>query len=488
MAACPFVTGPAFLFRELSRLASDNPGASALLSATVTLDRAAVVERIAALAERLLAAGVVPGELTGVTLADEIDHVLVTMALMCLATPSLNLPTHESLSIRAETARKMGIRRIVTRDAEAVPAGTQALCPPLSGPYAASEMIRRRLDATAAASLDRLFYRSTSGTTGAPKTFGVTMAVVLNRAAAIRAEPGAACVLRDSSVEYDSSRFYRVAGLLAGNCGAFLDHWTLDRLGPFCTRAGVTEIHCGTYRLASWMSEPPSPAERLPAGLRLLSGRSRVPGALRRQVQARMTRELWVFYATSETGPISRARPEDHDRWPEGIGWPEPGVEVSLRDGSGREVPEGDIGVVWVRKPGVKPDAGGQPQWHDTGDLAAWAPDGPLIFHGRADDMIILNGINIYPGAIEDCLECHPAVAEAVAFGRPSAVHGQIPVAVVRLRSGASADPAELLRFARLELGLQGPRQITLADTIPRTALGKPLRRVLQAAVSDPSR
>jgi acyl-CoA synthetase (AMP-forming)/AMP-acid ligase II len=93
---------------------------------------------------------------------------------------------------------------------------------------------------------------------------------------------------------------------------------------------------------------------------------------------------------------------------------------------------------------------------------------------------MILNGINVFPSAIEDTLESHVDVQEAVAYSLKSRVHGEIPVAAVVLRPQARArTPDHLLDFCRQSLGIRGPRQIVVVDRIPRNAAGKPLRREL---------
>jgi acyl-CoA synthetase (AMP-forming)/AMP-acid ligase II len=88
--------------------------------------------------------------------------------------------------------------------------------------------------------------------------------------------------------------------------------------------------------------------------------------------------------------------------------------------------------------------------------------------------MMILNGINIFPGPIEDALMACKGVREAVAFPVHSAVHGQIPVAGVVLEPDANLQASDLLARLRGLLGVRAPRQIRILDTIPRTALGKP--------------
>ena len=107
-------------------------------------------------------------------------------------------------------------------------------------------------------------------------------------------------------------------------------------------------------------------------------------------------------------------------------------------------------------------------------------PREPLIFHGRADDVMILNGVNIFPSAIEDSLESHPDAKEALAYAITFRVHGEIPAAAVFLKDTATErDAAHLLDHYRQTLGIRAPRQIVVVDVISRNSRGKPLRREL---------
>jgi len=105
--------------------------------------------------------------------------------------------------------------------------------------------------------------------------------------------------------------------------------------------------------------------------------------------------------------------------------------------------------------------------------------DGQLILDGRTDDMIILNGLNIFPAEIERVLESHPDVDCVAALGLPSQVHGQIPVAAVILKAWVSATAVELRGFVRASLGLRAPRRIIVLDSFPRNSQGKVLKREL---------
>ena len=95
---------------------------------------------------------------------------------------------------------------------------------------------------------------------------------------------------------------------------------------------------------------------------------------------------------------------------------------------------------------------------------------------------MILNGINIFPAEIENCLVEHPGVAEVVAYGIASDRHGTIPAAAVVIAGGGEVDARELLKFARDRLGIRGPRIVHIVEEMPRTSSGKPIPSELPGA------
>ena len=160
-------------------------------------------------------------------------------------------------------------------------------------------------------------------------------------------------------------------------------------------------------------------------------------------------------------------------------GTPLPGVEVRIDAGGaigvrsatvarGRRAPDGTVAPV------VDGDG-----WLATGDLGRWAPDGRLVVEGRADDLIITGGENVWPGPVEDVLRSHHAVADVVVVGEPDPEWGQRVVAVV-VPSDPTAPPSlDALRAHAKEAlpAHAAPRRLRLVDAVERTALGKVVRR-----------
>lgn len=198
-------------------------------------------------------------------------------------------------------------------------------------------------------------------------------------------------------------------------------------------------------------------------------------------------------YGSTETGPFSIALPPDRAATHIGsCGWPAPGVEVRLLDALGQPVAPGQVGEIAVRAPNVvatywpdKPALDADGFFH-SGDLAQQAADGSFTVVGRAKDMIISGGENIYPAEIENLIAQHPAVAECSVVGQADARWGEVAVAVVVLRdprAGTDWD-APLRDFLDGRLArYKWPRRWVRLEALPRTALGKVKKAELVAAL-----
>jgi fatty-acyl-CoA synthase len=125
------------------------------------------------------------------------------------------------------------------------------------------------------------------------------------------------------------------------------------------------------------------------------------------------------------------------------------------------------------------PDGG---RWVNSGDLGSVDADGYVWLYGRQKDVIVRGGHNIEPGLVEEVLSRHPAVAIAAAVGQPDALKGELPIAYVQLRAGASATPDELLALCRDDVAERAavPVEVVIIDAIPVTAVGKIFKPALR--------
>jgi long-chain acyl-CoA synthetase len=187
---------------------------------------------------------------------------------------------------------------------------------------------------------------------------------------------------------------------------------------------------------------------------------------------------LLSYGATEFTGGITGWSLRDWRQWKDtkrgSVGRTHPGVEISIVDSETQEeLPPGQYGIVQVRSAQA---AGGDSNWVRTNDLGSIDEDGFVWIRGRADDVINRGGFKVFPAEIEDCLETHPQVREAVAFGVSDDRLGQVPVAVVVAEDGVSPD--ELVAWVKSRLpAYKAPVTVSTTDSIPRNAAMKVMRR-----------
>ncbi|MFD0112516.1 class I adenylate-forming enzyme family protein [Streptomyces sp. NPDC058320] len=176
------------------------------------------------------------------------------------------------------------------------------------------------------------------------------------------------------------------------------------------------------------------------------------------------------------------------------VGAPLFDTEVVIRElGGGPEVPQGGTGEVWVCGPQITDGYQNHPEltaeqyqdgWLRTGDIGRFDEDGWLFLVGRAKDMLIYKGYNVYPGPLEDLLHQHPAVALATVIGAPSPGVGEIPVGYVVPRPEMPASPElarELMDFIAARVApYQRIREICFTEALPTSAAGKVLKTVLR--------
>jgi fatty-acyl-CoA synthase len=189
---------------------------------------------------------------------------------------------------------------------------------------------------------------------------------------------------------------------------------------------------------------------------------------------------------------------EDSLRKAGSIGKPMMFTQAKLIDADGNEVATNEVGELCLRGPHVcrgywnNPAATAQvldaEGWFHTGDLARCDEDAFFYIAGRAKDMIISGGVNIYPADIEKELLEHPAVAEVSVIGVTDDKWGEIPIAFVALKSGATASNLELIEFLRPRINkIKLPRQVLFIEALPRNAYGKVLKLELQNRLRNSS-
>ena len=194
-------------------------------------------------------------------------------------------------------------------------------------------------------------------------------------------------------------------------------------------------------------------------------------------------------YGMTECSPLIAASRWDSTEHTGSIGVPVPNTDIRIMDDTGNEVPIGERGELWVKGPQVMKGYWNRPEdtaevlhdgWMATGDIVEMGQDLNLRIVDRKKDMIIVSGFNVYPNEIEDVVAHNPKVNEVVAVGVPHPISGEI-IKIFVTKKDESLTREELRSYCRQFLtGYKIPKEIEFRDELPKTNVGKILRRVLR--------
>ena len=221
-----------------------------------------------------------------------------------------------------------------------------------------------------------------------------------------------------------------------------------------------------------------------------ISGGAPLPAEILKEFIAHMPVPLIEGYGLSEASPVVALNPI-RGPWKDGsIGVAIPEVEVTVQDDAGAMLADGATGEICVRGSNVMLGYWKQPEetarairagWLLTGDLGHRDADGYFFITDRKKDMLLVNGINVYPREIEEVIYQFPGVKEAAVIGVPDARRGEHPVAFVSAKDGMTLDEPALLHFVRERLAdYKVPKHVTVLPALPRNATGKILKTELR--------
>jgi len=227
-----------------------------------------------------------------------------------------------------------------------------------------------------------------------------------------------------------------------------------------------------------------------------VSGGAPLPLEILREFNETMPIPLIEGYGLSEASPVVSLNPVKGP-WKAGsIGRAVPDVHITIQDDAGNVLPTGQTGELCVRGPNVMKGYWNKPEdtanairngWLLTGDIGHGDADGYFFITDRKKDMLLVNGINVYPREIEELIYQFPGIKEAAVIGVPDARRGEQALAFVSTADGGSVDEKALLHFLRGKLAdYKVPKRILWLPALPRTATGKILKRALREQVAEP--
>ncbi len=340
----------------------------------------------------------------------------------------------------------------------------------------------------------------TSGTTGRSKGAMLTHGNLVSNSLAV----AQSWHWTDQDVLLLTLPLFHIHGLGVGLHGSIVAGGTIDLRRRFDAAEtydtllrGETTMFFGVPTMyIRLIAESRSRSER-PKPIRLfVSGSAPLSAQTFAEFEERFGQRILERYGMTET-VMNLTNPFDGERRPGTVGWPFPGQEARIVDLRTRTpIVDEQPGEIQVRGPHVfsgywrRPDATSEAfdseGWFNTGDLGWRSDDGYFTISGRARELIITGGYNVYPREVEEVLASHPSVAEAAVYGVPDPEYGERVVAAVVTRPGTAASPDDLIAFCRDRLAsYKKPRRVQYVEQLPRNALGKVQKHLLREQLEE---
>ena len=225
------------------------------------------------------------------------------------------------------------------------------------------------------------------------------------------------------------------------------------------------------------------------------SGSAPMPLELMKEFESKTGAKILEGYGLSEASPVTHCNPSFGERKPGTVGIAFPSTDCKIVDvATGvEEVPVGELGELIVKGPQIMKGYWNMPEetanalrdgWLYTGDIARIDEDGYLSIVDRKKDLIIASGYNIYPRDVEEILYEHPSVQEAVVIGVPDEYRGETVKAILVLKANATASEKEIIEYCKGNMAAyRVPTIVEFRDELPKTNVGKILRRALREEV-----
>jgi acyl-CoA synthetase (AMP-forming)/AMP-acid ligase II len=445
-----------------------------------------LADRVARTAGHLGNIGVAPRDIVGIPLNDDADHVVALMALAWMGAAVLPMDVRWTGAEKRRLAAHFGAKFVLIPEGHDAIAGTVTVALDAAWRDGVSAY-----EGDGAPVRDRdhpLLLSLSSGTTGMPKGPMVTHGHTLSRLYIYAFSLGfndADRFVASTPLYFGGARYMTMAFLFMGaTVWLHPPPYEPRALADIINDNGITAAFLVPTLIRRLLDMPKDETPLMP-GLRQLisSGASLYPDE-RRRIMDELSPNFFNFYSSTEGGGISILRPEHPDDVSLSVGRVVFGAEVEILDETDTPVTPGEVGAIRYRGGSVADGYYRSPEdsaaafrdgWYYPGDLGRFDENGFLFLVGRAKDMIIRAGVNIYPVEIEQTLGTHPAVAEAAVVGWPSRERGEEVAAFVVLNG--EADEETLREHCRASLApYKIPKGVFIVDELPKNALGKVLK------------
>ena len=480
--------------------AGNSPDREALVDGTTRLTYRQLDERVNRLATALAGLGVKPGNRVALMLRNCHQYIELQWAIMRLGAVAVQigyrlkapevayiLGNSEPAALFHQSGDEETVRAAVAE--AALPIRTVAIGPQYEklltqgDPHAVPRAPREAAGV--------MIY--TSGTTGRPKGASRGFKESLHESVAdfvtkvgIRADERHLCVcpLYHSAAPAFCAFIFGLGGTVV-----VMEHFEPAAVLATIAAENITSAFLVPTMLARLTAEP---GRHDTHALRwLASGAAPLPTVTAHDVEARFGPILYNFYGATETGLVTLACPGEHTARPGTIGRPLSGNAIRLYDDSGREVPPGGVGEMYVKssmlvagyhKNSEATRSAMRDGFFSVGDMARVDADGYYYLVDRKIDMVISGGVNIYPLEVEQRIQFHPAVMECAVVGVPDPEWGESLRAFVVARPGQAVTADEVRAFCKQALAnYKCPKDVVFLETLPRNPTGKVLKRELRS-------
>jgi acyl-coenzyme A synthetase/AMP-(fatty) acid ligase len=437
--------------------------------------------------------GIQPGDAVAICLKDTADHVITFLAAARLGAISVPIDWRAPTTEQSRIATALGVKLALVQ--AGAPAVSNVPSLPVDARWYADAGRRNASEDFPSDADAPLMIALTSGTTGAAKGMLMTHGQMHARTMPFDAilAPGLHRYLSASPLAFSAGRGYCLTHLIRGHTVVLHPPlFSADEYIEIANRTAATVGFVVPTTLRALLALPAAARPLLPVLQALICAGAPAHPEEKHSALRQLTPHFYEIYGTVGTGPITVLSPRDIPEHAGSAGRPHDMWQVEIVDEADHALPRGIAGRLRVRGPGAAlrlelgTASAGEAVlegWYYTGDLATLDDSGFLYLRGRASDMILRGGSNIYPEEVEAALVEHAAVAEAAVVGRPSPQLGEEVVAFVVLRACVTAD--ELIARCRRQLSPHKlPAEIVFVSELPRTSFGKLDRKRLASSMA----
>lgn len=439
-----------------------------------------LLHRVKSVMTYLSEKGVNEKSVVGVTITNELDHLIITIALFGLGSKQLIIPSYDSYDVQYDFAKRVKMDVYISEfESDFFPKNTII--------FSANLAYECSIDISCS-EIEGHIYIKTSGTTGKPNIVPFTESQLVIQAQRVK-DYSQEVLLRLASMEYNNSKRHRLYSIWNGGVNVFKPQKEFDVV-DYILEKDVSCLDVARIHIANLTKHPKA---HMLSHIKIRAGGSLVSFTLREEIENNVTKELYLRYGATEFGTITMTRPGEYDA-DVCSGKCVDGVQLQIVGSDDVPLPKGSVGYVRIKATGMAERYFDNPAqskkrfrdgWFYPGDLAYLREDEQLILKGREDDMINMNGINIYGSEIEEVLEKHKYIKTAAAVPIESSIHGQIPVAAIELEVNESITAQDILHYSREKLGIRSPRKVVICNSLPRTPQGKVIKNKVQCLFKE---